>query len=42
VVRVFEGLRQRGKTIVMVTHETSLARRASRVLVLSDGEIVEE
>ena len=42
VVRVFEGLRQRGKTIIMVTHETSLAQRASRVLVLSDGEIVEE
>ena len=42
VMRVFEGLRKRGKTIIMVTHEMSLVRRASRVLVLSDGEIVEE
>ena len=42
LTRVFEGLRRQGKTIIMVTHEMTLARRASRVLVLSDGEIAEE
>lgn len=41
VMKIFERLVQQGKTILMVTHETSLSRRASRVLMLSDGKIVE-
>jgi len=40
VMKIFERLVQQGKTILMVTHETSLSRRASRVLMLSDGKIV--
>jgi ABC-type lipoprotein export system ATPase subunit len=39
---IFEGLVQQGKTIVMVTHDTSLAERASRSLLLSDGEVIDE
>jgi putative ABC transport system ATP-binding protein len=42
VMSIFERLAQQGKTILMVTHEESLSRRASRVLVLSDGRIVRE
>ncbi|MBN1248530.1 MAG: ABC transporter ATP-binding protein [Anaerolineae bacterium] len=30
-----------GKTIIMVTHDEALARRASRALTISDGELVE-
>lgn len=39
---IFEGLVQQGKTIVMVTHDTTLAERASRSLLLSDGEVIPE
>jgi len=42
VTRVFENLAEQGKTIIMVTHDTHLAQRASRVLMLSDGEIAKE
>jgi len=41
VMKIFERLVQQGKTVLMVTHEISLSRRASRVLMLSDGKIVE-
>jgi putative ABC transport system ATP-binding protein len=42
VLRLFENLVDNGKTILMVTHETDLAQRALRTVVLADGEIVEE
>ena len=40
IFRIFERLVQEGKTIVMVTHDTSLANRVSRVMRLADGEVV--
>jgi len=43
IFEVFERLAaEQHKTILMVTHDTSLAGRFSRHLVLADGEIVEE
>jgi ABC-type lipoprotein export system ATPase subunit len=42
VFRLFENLVDQGKTILMVTHDRDLARRATRTVMLSDGEIVEE
>jgi ABC-type lipoprotein export system ATPase subunit len=42
VFRLFENLVDRGKTILMVTHDRDLARRATRTVMLADGEIVEE
>ncbi|MGC9349982.1 MAG: ABC transporter ATP-binding protein [Anaerolineae bacterium] len=39
---IFEGLAARGKTILMVTHDTALAHRASRALRISDGVIVSD
>jgi ABC-type lipoprotein export system ATPase subunit len=42
VFTLFDGLIQRGKTVVMVTHDNDLARRASRSVIVSDGEIVNE
>jgi putative ABC transport system ATP-binding protein len=40
IFSLFEALVVQGKTIVMVTHDTSLAQRTSRTLWLADGEIV--
>jgi len=42
IFEIFERLSLQGKTIVMVTHDSSLAARASRQLVLADGEIINE
>lgn len=42
VFRLFENLVDSGKTILMVTHDNDLARRAKRTVVLADGEIVDE
>ena len=42
VFRLFERQVEAGKTILMVTHDRDLSRRASRTLMLSDGEIIEE
>jgi ABC-type lipoprotein export system ATPase subunit len=42
VFRLFEKQVAAGKTILMVTHDRDLAKRASRTIMLSDGEIIEE
>ena len=42
ILRLFEQLVARGKTIVMVTHDRGLANRFSRVLEIADGEIVDQ
>ena len=42
VFDLFAGLVERGKTIVMVTHDRALARRVSRTVTLADGEIVDD
>jgi putative ABC transport system ATP-binding protein len=42
VFRLFESLVEEGKTMLMVTHDNDLARRAKRTIVLADGKIVDE
>lgn len=42
VFRLFERLVGSGKTILMVTHDPDLARRAGRSVLVVDGEIVDE
>jgi putative ABC transport system ATP-binding protein len=42
VMRLFQDLVGRGKTILMVTHDIDLARNAQRILVLADGRIVND
>jgi len=42
VFRLFEDLVQSGKTVVMVTHDSDLAKRVSRAVIVADGEIVNE
>jgi putative ABC transport system ATP-binding protein len=41
VVEVFENLVRQGRTVVLVTHDKDIARRGSRMIILSDGEIVD-
>ncbi len=40
VLRVFERLVEQGKTVVLVTHDKDIAKRATRAITLADGEIV--
>jgi ABC-type lipoprotein export system ATPase subunit len=42
VFRIFEDMISRGKTVLMVTHDSSLAQRVTRTVLLADGEIVNE
>src|SRR5262245_49677021 len=42
VFELFERLVAQGKTIVMVTHDQDLAQRASRAVMVADGQIVEQ
>ena len=42
VFEVFKDLSRQGKTIVMVTHDATLAQRSDRSLLLSDGELIDE
>jgi ABC-type lipoprotein export system ATPase subunit len=39
---LFENLVAAGKTILMVTHDSDLARRVNRTILISNGEIVNE
>ena len=42
IVEIFEELHASGQTIVMITHDSGLARLASRVVQIRDGQIVED
>ncbi len=42
VFKLFEELVAQGKTILMVTHDNDLAKRATRAVIVSDGEIINQ
>ena len=42
VLCLFESLVDEGKSILMVTHDDDLARRALRTVVIADGQIVDQ
>jgi len=42
IVKKFIDLNESGRTIVLVTHDSDLAKIAKKIFVLSDGEIVKE
>jgi ABC-type lipoprotein export system ATPase subunit len=42
IFKMFEDLVSQGKTIMMVTHDSSLARRVNRTVLIADGEVVNE
>ncbi len=42
VLETFENLNKQGRTIVLVTHELYIAKKAQRIISLKDGEIVSD
>ena len=42
IIAILAALHRRGKTIVMVTHEGEIARRAGRLIHMRDGRIVDD
>jgi len=42
ILNLFEQMNRDGHTIIMVTHSPDIARHAKRIVVLQDGEIVDE
>jgi ABC-type lipoprotein export system ATPase subunit len=42
VFGLFNDLVARGKTVIIVTHDSSLAKRSNRTALIADGEIVNE
>src|SRR5512147_231773 len=42
VFELFRNLVQQGKTIIIVTHDSGLAKRTDRTALITDGEIVNE
>lgn len=42
VMNVLHALNQAGHTVIIVTHDLSIARQARRILTLHDGQIIED
>jgi putative ABC transport system ATP-binding protein len=42
VLDVFAGLNAQGRTVVLITHEADVAARASRIVRLGDGRVLED
>ncbi|WP_019222906.1 MacB family efflux pump subunit [Bartonella rattaustraliani] len=42
VLRILDELHQEGRTIIMVTHDMHVAKRAERIIEISDGEIISD
>ncbi|HMK08599.1 MAG TPA: ATP-binding cassette domain-containing protein, partial [Anaerolineales bacterium] len=41
ILDLFEDLAERGKTIIIVTHDPTITRRTDQTVILSDGEIID-
>ena len=42
VLELFDSLHKKGRTIVLVTHDEQIAKRAKRIVRISDGKIVKD
>ncbi len=42
IISILKSLNEKGKTIVMVTHEKEIAQHAKRIIQMRDGEIVSD
>lgn len=42
IFRIFQQLVAQGKTLVMVTHDRTIAGRVSRMLTIQDGEVLNQ
>jgi putative ABC transport system ATP-binding protein len=41
ILSILENINQKGETLIVVTHDLSIARRARRILQINDGEVRE-
>lgn len=41
ILEILEGLNKEGKTVIMITHDMDIARKAKRIIKIKDGEIFE-
>jgi putative ABC transport system ATP-binding protein len=42
IMSIFTDLWQQGRTVVLITHDPALAKRASRVVEIPDGRITRD
>ncbi|MBU2613007.1 ABC transporter ATP-binding protein [Patescibacteria group bacterium] len=42
VLETFQDLHRQGRTVILITHEPYVAEHAERILVIRDGELVED
>ncbi len=42
ILSIFDRLHEAGKTIIIVTHDESVARRCDRIITLRDGRVLED
>lgn len=42
IIDIFKQMKEQGKTIVLITHDTYVAQQADRIIYLKDGEIANE
>jgi putative ABC transport system ATP-binding protein len=42
VMKILQNLNNKGKTIILVTHETQTANHAKRMLKMKDGELIDD
>ncbi len=42
ILTLFHKIHEEGKTIILVTHEREIGKETERIIVLKDGEIIEE
>ncbi len=42
VIAVFQALNERGKTVVLITHEPDIARYAKRIVTFRDGQVLSD
>ena len=41
-MEILDNLHSKGNTIILVTHEDDIAKRAKRIIRLFDGKIIED
>lgn len=41
-MNIFESLSKEGKTIIIVTHEMSVAEHTKRIIRFTDGELISD
>ena len=40
IMEIFSGLKKKGKTIIVVTHDAGVAQKTDRIINIKDGKII--